>query len=132
MLIVNAYVYNTTNPNQAFPALTHHIDSLRGEPQRPVVLLGGFNHSHAHPRLHDAMVGELDAQPLLCNGEVTFPRTNTGPDNIFASPALDMDAILAIQLGDHHPVVATFQQLFPTVTPYGHFGDDPGQPQHIR
>ena len=123
------------NPNIAFPALAHHIDSLLGEPPRPVVVLGDFNHTHAHPLLHNIMVGELDAHPLLCNGEVTFPRTNTGPDNIFASPSLAMAAnatILDIQQGDHHPVVATFKRLFPTAAPHGHLADDADQPPHIR
>ena len=133
VLIVNAYVYNTTQANHAFPALAHHIDSLRGEPQRPVVVLGDFNHTHAHPLLHDTMVGHLDAHPLLCDGEVTFPGRNTGPDNIFASPALEMDPqpiILERLLGDHRPVVASFKQLFPP--PHTHPDEAPGQPQHIR
>jgi hypothetical protein len=133
VLVVTAYVYNTTQANHAFPALAHHIDSLRGEPQRPVVVLGDFNHTHAHPLLHDTMVGHLDAHPLLYNGEVTFPGRNTGPDNIFASPALEMDpqaTILERLLGDHRPVVASFKQLFPA--PHTHPHEAPDQPQHIR
>jgi hypothetical protein len=127
--------FYTTQANLAFPALAHHIDSLLGEPTRPVVVLNDFNHTDAHTLLHNIMVGLLDALPLLCNGEMTFPRTNTGPDNIFASPSLDMAAnatTLDIQQGDHHPVVATFKQLFPTAAPHGHLADDADQPLHIR
>ena len=135
VLVVNAYVYSTARANIAFPAFAHHIASLQGETPRPVIVLGDFNHTRAHALLHDTMVGHLDALPLLCNGEVTFPRTQSGPDNIFASPSLGMDAqanILDIELGDHHPVVATFQQLFPTAIPHSHPVGHTDKPLHIR
>lgn len=74
VLVVNAYA---AQANQAFPALAHLINSLRGEPQRPVIVLGDFNHSRSHPLLHEIMVSHLDAHPLLWNGEVTFPRSRS-------------------------------------------------------